>query len=102
MVALILLVCVSCRPAANTASQPSTSGEVAKVKVTQAGDIYLNGAKSNMDKIKAEFARLKKVNGMVWYYREAPEKPAPAAAESVMKAVIEARLPIKLFDKDFQ
>ena len=54
--------------------------EIAKVKVNRAGAIILNGA--------------------VWYAREQPDEDPPAAAMTVIQAIIEAQLPVKLLEED--
>jgi hypothetical protein len=72
--------------------------EIAKVKVDQAGTIYLTGKTVTMEELKQEFARLKQANGAVWYYRENPQGEPPAQATAVIKAIIEAKLPVRLLE----
>jgi hypothetical protein len=76
--------------------------EVAKVKVTQAGMIYLNGKTVTMAELKQEFTRLKQAHGVVWYYRENPQGEPPPQAMTVIEAIVEAKLPVKLVEKDFE
>lgn len=74
---------------------------VARVKVTADGKVFLNGAETTLDDLRAEFARLQASGGRVQYYREDPTgKPHPIA-EQVIQAVIEAKLPIQLMERDF-
>ena len=75
--------------------------EIAKVKVDQAGTMYLNGKTVTIEELKQEFARLKQANGAVWYYRENPQGEPPAQAMAVIQAVIDAKLPVRLLEKDF-
>src|SRR5258706_2985044 len=51
--------------------------------------------------IKQEFARLKTVKGIVWYYRENPPAEAPPLAMEVIKPVVDNKLTIKLSETDF-
>ena len=76
-------------------------GEVAKVKVDRAGRIYLNGRIVTLENLKRELSRLHKVNGAVWYHRQNPHQDPPPEALAVLQAIINARLPVKLLQKDF-
>lgn len=73
--------------------------KVARVKVDRTGKIFLNGEQVSLDKLKDAFARLKPENGVVWYYRENPEGDPPAEATSVIQAIIDAELSIRLSSK---
>lgn len=76
-------------------------GEIAKVKVDRAGRIYLNGRIVTLEDLKRELSRLYKVNGAVWYHRENPHQDPSPEALTVLQAIIDARLPVKLLEKDF-
>jgi biopolymer transport protein ExbD len=76
--------------------------EYAKVKVTKAGKIYLNGKEAGLEQLRHEFARLKQANGAVLYYREDPQGEPPAEAMEVIQAIINAKLPVSLVEKDFE
>ena len=52
---------------------------IAKVKVDESGDIYLNAKPASLEALSEEFARIKKVNGAVWYYRLSQSKAAEAS-----------------------
>ena len=69
---------------------------IAKVKVDERGDIYLESKLSSIDALGDEFARLKKVNGVVWYYRISQNPPAESSGLAVMKKVVEYKLPVKM------
>jgi biopolymer transport protein ExbD len=75
--------------------------EIAKVKVDQAGTIYLNGRIVKIEQLRQEFARLKQANGAVWYYRQNPEGEPPPQAMAVIQAIIDASLPVRLLERDF-
>ena len=63
-------------------SQPSgkPSLEIAKIKVTHAGRIYLNKKPVSWDDLSKHLTRLKKANGAIWYFRESPQKEPTKAA----------------------
>ena len=69
---------------------------VAKVKIDERGDIYLNNKPSSLDALGDEFARIKKVNGLVWYYRTSESQPAESSGRAVVNKIIEYRLPVKM------
>lgn len=76
--------------------------EIAKVKVDRAGRIYLNGTPTTIENLRREFTRLAASNGVVWYHREDPAGEPPPEAMEVIKAITDARLPVKLVEKDFE
>ena len=91
-IALMMLLLASC---ARNKTFPD-SATVARVKVAQDGAIYLNGAPASLEDLKKNFEQLKANKGRVRYYRENPQGEPPAQAQDVMKAVVDAGLPIKL------
>ena len=72
---------------------------VAKVKVDGRGQIFLNEKLLSLDELRKAFSDLKKVDGTVWYYRENPDVEPSPEAMSVIQAVIDAQLPIRLSSK---
>ena len=76
--------------------------EVSKVKVDRAGTIYLNGKIVTIEALKQECARLKHANGAVWYYRENPQGEPPPQAMAVIQAIIDANLPVRVMERDFE
>jgi hypothetical protein len=95
---LVLLVAV-----AITFDIPPPGGEpsrpVAKVKVSQAGQIELNGTNVTLEELRVALTSLKDENGEVWYYRERPAGPAPAVATKVISVIANAELPIRMSSK---
>ena len=73
---------------------------IAKVKVDENGQIYLNSKPLSLDELGNEFARIKKLNGVVWYYRLSQTQAAEASGVAIMKKVVEYRLPVKLCATD--
>ncbi len=76
--------------------------EISKVKVDRAGAIYLNGRIVTIEALKQEFARLKQGNVAVWYYRENSQGEPPPQAMAVIQAIIDAHLPVRLMERDFE
>ena len=76
--------------------------KVLRVKVTQAGDIYVDGRLQTPEQAEAELERLKRENGAVLYYREetAQHQPHPNALRIIHK-IEELKLPVALSEKDF-
>ncbi len=74
---------------------------IAKVKVDRAGRIYLNGRQTTIETLRKELARLAASNGVVWYHREDRAGEPPPAAMAVIKAITDARVPVKLMEEDF-
>jgi hypothetical protein len=83
------------------ASHGSPAGQaVAKVRVYTDGRVTLDGKPVTTDELKAAFAELKSRNGVVWYFREQGAGAFHPTARRVMEAVMQARLPISLSDRE--
>ena len=83
-----------------TRNQPNFDKfKIAKVKVVQSDEIFLNEKPVSLSELKEAFAHLKKDNGVVWYYRENPQTEPSAKATSVVEAIIDAKLPVQLSSK---
>lgn len=94
---LLLNACASA--STNAPAQDTTN--VAKVKVTADGRVYLNGFETTLGGLRQEFERLATVNGEVWYYREDAESDPPRIVQDVLDAIIEAGLPVQFSETDF-
>jgi hypothetical protein len=81
---------------------PVGHAAVAKVKVMDTGRIYLNGRSTDLTDLRRAFLRLQEQRGEVWYRRETSTGEPPEEAMAVIKAVSEARLPIKICEADFE
>ena len=79
--------------------EPGRTMNIAKVKVDRGGRIFLNEQPVSLDELRKAFSDLKRVDGAVWYYRENPEEEPTPEAMSVIQAVMEAQLPIRLSSK---
>ena len=96
--ALIQLSCGKSNREAEAAKQfaQMEANGVAKVKVDERGDIYLNNKPSSLGALGDEFARIKEVNGVVWYYRTSESQPAASSGLAVVNKIIEYKLPVKM------
>ena len=72
---------------------------LAKISALASGVLLLNGQQADLASIEAEFKRLQAMDGGVWYYRENPRAEPTPQALSVIKLVIQYRLPISLSSK---
>jgi len=84
----------------NHGLQPDPAGgPAARVRVYKDGRITLDDEAVTIMDLRRAFDRLKKSRGTVLYYREASqEEPQPIAME-VMRAVVDAQLPVRLSTK---
>jgi hypothetical protein len=73
--------------------------EVAKIKVTRAGEIYLRGKLVTFEELETELVDLRRMNGAVWYHPEDPSHPVAAAAKG---AILKTRLPMKVTKEPFE
>ena len=82
------------------------AAENARVKIDGAGRIFLNGNPVSLEELETELARLAEARGVVRYYRENPGADPPsevaAVVQSVIGAITEAKLPVKLETRDFE
>ena len=77
-------------------SAPSPDAPVLKVAVFADGRLTVDGTAATIQSLQASLRTLSEKHGVVWYYREASQQEPPPIATDVMKAVVEARLPIRL------
>ena len=75
---------------------PSPDAPVLKVAVFADGRLTVDGTAATIQSLQASLRTLSEKHGVVWYYREAGKQEPPPIAMDVMKAVVEARLPIRL------
>jgi len=78
---------------------PRSEGVVAKVRVDRRGGITLDGEPVSLEALREAFARLRSMQGAVWYYREPGGADAPADVLAVVRAVVDAKLPISISSK---
>jgi hypothetical protein len=69
---------------------------IAKIRVDGEGMVTLDGAPIGLEALRAELTRLKEAGGVVWYYREDAAGEPPESAMAVIRAVVDAGLPISM------
>ena len=77
----------------------ASSPPVLKVAVTENGDITADGKQTTLEALIPRLRALATENGVVWYYRAAPESEPHPNALKVLAAIIEQKLPIRLSSK---
>src|SRR6185436_13061508 len=77
-------------------SVPNPNAPVLKIAVFADGRLTVDGAAATIVSLQESLRTLSEKDGVVWYYREAGQQEPPAIAMDVMKAVVEARRPIRL------
>ena len=78
---------------------PSPDAPFLKVAVFTDGRLAVDGTAATIHSLQASLRTLSEKNGVVWYYREAGQQEPPPIATDVINAVIEARLPVRLFSR---
>ena len=73
--------------------------EVLKISVFISGEILADNKRVSLDDLDTLLAANAQDNGVVWYYRENAAGEPPPEAMSVMEAVVNEGLPIKLSTK---
>jgi hypothetical protein len=72
---------------------------VAKIRVSQAGQIELDGTRVTPERLRTALASLKEAGGVVWYYRERMREPMSAEASKAFKIITDAGMPIRQSSK---
>jgi hypothetical protein len=81
-------------PASQSAASPDAP--VLKVAVFADGRLTVDGAAATVESLRESLRTLSDKHGVVWYYREAGVQEPPPIAMDVMRAVVDARLPVRL------
>ena len=72
---------------------------VVRVRVSQAGQIEMNGVKLTREELRNALTKLKADGGGVMYYRERWNEPPSAEAAKAFEVITEAGLPIRMSSK---
>ena len=70
--------------------------EVAKVRISADGKVYLNERVVTLDELQGELQRLKRVQGGVWLVDESSDGPARKQGQKVSAAIVAAELPMRM------
>ena len=96
IIAVLILASV---PGCSRQTKPRTvtaPTEVAKVRVSADGKVYFNERTVTLDELRVEFQRLERIHGGVWFFDESSIGASRQHGQAVKKAIIEAKLPMKL------
>jgi hypothetical protein len=69
---------------------------VLKIAVMRDGSITADGVATSIAPLRALLKSHAEQNGVIWYYREAPQLKASLEAMEVMRSIAENRLPVRL------
>ena len=71
---------------------PAYGEEILKLQVMRSDDITADGAPITMTDLKARLVTLKAAGGMVWFWRESPERTPTQMQRDVFNTVLNAGL----------
>jgi biopolymer transport protein ExbD len=96
---IIAVLILASMPGCSRQTKPRTftaPTEVAKVRVSADGKVYLNERTVTFDELRVEFQRLERIHGGVWFFDESSAGASRQQGQTVKKAIIEAQLPMRL------
>lgn len=96
LLGLIIAVAVAVEFAAPADLQDAP---IVKVRVSQAGEVELDGRRVTPERLRAALVTLKEDDGRVWYYRERTWEPMSAEASKVFEIIVDAGVPIRQSSK---
>jgi biopolymer transport protein ExbD len=100
---VVTVLCGACATRQSRSVLVDPNAKVLSVKVTQAGDIYVDGRQESFEEAAARLERLKRENGAVLYYREeSAQHQAHPNALKIIHKIEELNLPVGLSEKDFE
>jgi hypothetical protein len=76
-------------------AQEKPAPPVLKLAVLANGRITVNGGPATLESLRESLKTLSQQKGVVWYYREAANTEAPPVVKQVVKAIVDARLPVR-------
>lgn len=82
------------QPAPQSPAKPDAP--VLKIAVFMDGRLTVDGKAATVQELRESLRSLSEKHGEVWYYREAGQQDPPPVAMEVLRAVVDARLPIRL------
>lgn len=96
LMSIIPLITAGCSKKPAPQRPVASDAPVIKVAVFADGHLTADGSPATIESLRESFKKLAERKGAVWYYREAGQGGPPPQGMLVIKAVIEARLPIRL------
>ena len=93
-----LLLLAACLAGCREAPAPENP-KVAKIRITAAGEVTVDGEPMTMEQLDRRLARLKAADGTVWYYRENAEDDPHPNAMVVLDHVMVNGVPIRMSSK---
>ncbi len=73
--------------------------EVLKVQALRSGQITIDGKPSTLAALKTQLAKVKAQNGVVYYYRDNPERDPTPEQFAAFVAIADALVIVKMFAK---
>jgi hypothetical protein len=95
----LALIAVLLAAAPVRSAMPAEPQPVMKVAVYRDGRITADGHETDLPALRAAFASLSRAGGWVLYYREGAEAEPHPNAMLVIRAIVEAKLPVSLSTK---
>jgi hypothetical protein len=95
---LFIALAIAFDPGTST-EREALNGPVARVRVSQAGQIEMNGVQLNREELRRALARLRAEGGRVMYYRERWNEPPSAEAAKAFEVIRDAGLPVRMSSK---
>ena len=96
LMSILSVLLGGCGRQSSSQSPVAPGAPIIKIAVFADGHITADGQPATLDSLRESFKTLAAQKGAVWYYREAGQGEPPPQAMEVMKAVVDARLPIRL------
>jgi hypothetical protein len=93
---ILSILLAGCGERGSSGSPVAPGAPILKIAVFADGRITADGQPATIDALRSMFKKLAEEKGAVWYYRETGKSEPPPQAMEVIKAVTEARLPIRL------
>jgi hypothetical protein len=90
---------LACSKSEHQMESDSAARPVARVRVYKDGRLTLDDRAATIEDVRRAFDRLHGERGSVAYYREAGQGEPPPIAMEVMRAIVEAQLPVHLSTK---
>jgi len=92
---LLLFLCGGCGRPPAPQSAVGSAPPVLKIAVSANGQLTVDGKASTVQALQKLLLHLSEQHGAVWYYRETGHQNPPPIAMDVMKALVEAQVPIR-------